>query len=46
MSDIDDETPREVWEEYARRKREIENIGLTAEEHRRRCEEIADELGL
>lgn len=41
-----DDIPLEVWQEYSRRKAEIENIGLDSTEHARRCQEIADELGI
>lgn len=46
MSDIDTETPREVWEEYERRKARIQNIGLRSWEYEREVQRIAEELGL
>lgn len=37
---------REVWEEYGRRKRLIESIGLLPDEYNRAINRIRDELGL
>lgn len=44
--DAPDEIGLEVWQEYARRKQAIENIGLTASEYFDRVQEIAKELGI
>lgn len=43
---IDDWTPREVWEEYGRRKKMLSGKNLTTGEYNKEIQKIIKELGI